>query len=55
MSEYALFLQKMTARGYKMICWGPVASQKDVWHGNKDFPAVGTEGINCNQTFTRAV
>ena len=41
--EYALFLQKMTARGYKMICWGPVASQKDVWHGNKDFPAVGTE------------
>lgn len=43
LKEYASFLQKMTTRGYKMICWGPVASQKDEWHGNKDFPAVGTE------------
>lgn len=40
---YASFLQKMTTLGYKMICWGPVASQKDKCKGNKDFPAVGTE------------
>ncbi len=43
LKNYAAFLQKMIARGYKMICWGPVASQKDKWMGNKDFPAMGTE------------
>ena len=41
--NYFEFLDRMTLAGFKMIVYGPIASQKDEWFRNPEFPRSGSE------------
>ena len=41
--NYMAFLKFLHSEGYKLFCWGPIASQKDDSPQNPAFPRLGTE------------
>lgn len=43
LSNYMNFLTDLSGEGYKVWCWGAIASQKDDWVMNLEFPRNGTE------------
>lgn len=43
LDNYFSLINELKKQGYVIICWGPIASQKDCWGGNSNFPRYGTE------------
>jgi len=41
--NYLQLIKYLQSRGFKIITWGPIASQKDDWTNNPDYPKVGSE------------
>lgn len=41
--NYMEFVVMLKKKGYKIWCWGPIASQKDDWIENPEYPRNGTE------------
>lgn len=43
LNNYISFLLKLKSNGKRVIVWGPIASQKDEWITNPEFPRAGNE------------
>lgn len=43
LQQYIIFLQGLQQAGYRVFCWGPIATQKDTCPIDSHFPRVGTE------------
>ena len=41
--NYVNFMSILRDDGYNVWCWGPIASQKDSWNINLEYPRYGTE------------
>jgi len=48
LDNYLKYLKILQNKGYHIICWGAIASQKDEWETNPDYPKYGSE-IERNQ------
>lgn len=42
-NNYAKFIKYLQEKDYKIITWAPIASPKDIWTDNPDYPKIGTE------------
>lgn len=43
LAEYVTFLSMLQEKGYRVYCWGPIASQPESCPIDPDFPRTGTE------------
>ena len=43
LDNYFTLVNDLKCKGFRIICWGPIASQKECWNQNPDFPRYGTE------------
>lgn len=43
LTNYLEYIKLLQSKGFSVICWGPIASQKDDWNQNADCPRSGTE------------
>lgn len=41
--NYFIYIDFLIQKGFKVILWGPIASQKDEWHNPVELPRVGSE------------
>ncbi|MEI8378107.1 MAG: SGNH/GDSL hydrolase family protein, partial [bacterium] len=48
LNNYLEYIKILQNKGYTIICWGAIASQKDEWTTNPDYPKYGSE-IERNQ------
>ena len=43
LDNYITLINDLQLKGFHPICWGPIASQKECWNQNAEFPRYGTE------------
>jgi len=43
LNNYLIYIKMILNKGHKVICWGPIASQKKEWENSPEFPRYGSE------------